>query len=37
MCGSERSRPPTLEAGKKYTYRVDLADGTSFTLTFGVR
>ncbi len=25
-----------LEAGKKYTYRVDLADGTSFMLTFGV-
>lgn len=25
-----------LEAGKKYTYRVDLADATSFTLTFGV-
>jgi hypothetical protein len=30
---------PTLKltAGKKYTYRVSLADGTSFTVTFGVR
>jgi hypothetical protein len=30
---------PTLKltAGKKYTYRVDLADGTSFLVTFGVR
>jgi hypothetical protein len=27
----------TLATGKKYTYRVDLADGTSFTVTFGVR
>ncbi len=26
-----------LESGSKYTYRVDLADGTSFTVTFGVR
>ncbi len=26
-----------LASGKKYTYRVDLADGTSFTVTFGVR
>ena len=26
-----------LAGGKKYTYRVDLADGTSFTVTFGVR
>ena len=26
-----------LTAGNKYTYRVDLADGTSFTVTFGVR
>jgi hypothetical protein len=26
-----------LATGKKYTYRVDLADGTSFTVTFGVR
>ncbi|GAA5196265.1 hypothetical protein [Microbacterium jejuense] len=26
-----------LKSGKKYTYRVDLADGTSFTVTFGVR
>ncbi|WP_243075396.1 hypothetical protein [Microbacterium sp. SS28] len=25
-----------LDPGVKYTYRVDLADGTSFTLTFGV-
>ncbi len=30
---------PTLKlaSGKKYTYRVLLADGTSFTVTFGVR
>lgn len=26
-----------LVSGKKYTYRVSLADGTSFTITFGVR
>ena len=26
-----------LASGKKYTYRVTLADGTSFTFTFGVR
>ncbi|GEM_PF-6722984 len=26
-----------LKSGKKYTYRVELADGTSFTVTFGVR
>ncbi|MFD4958315.1 hypothetical protein [Microbacterium sp. NPDC058389] len=26
-----------LKSGKKYTYRIDLADGTSFTVTFGVR
>lgn len=26
-----------LARGKKYTYRVSLADGTSFTVTFGVR
>jgi hypothetical protein len=26
-----------LATGKKYTYRVDLNDGTSFTVTFGVR
>ncbi|MET0734987.1 MAG: hypothetical protein ABWY55_04995 [Microbacterium sp.] len=26
-----------LVSGKKYTYRVALADGTSFTVTFGVR
>ncbi|GAA1975355.1 hypothetical protein [Microbacterium pumilum] len=26
-----------LATGKKYTYRVTLADGTSFTVTFGVR
>ena len=26
-----------LSAGKKYTYRVMLSDGTSFTVTFGVR
>ena len=24
-------------SGKKYTYRVNLSDGTSFTVTFGVR
>ena len=27
----------TLSAGKKYTYRVSLADGSWFTFTFGVR
>lgn len=27
----------TLASGKKYTYRIDLSDGTSFTVTFGVR
>ncbi|WP_248146877.1 hypothetical protein [Microbacterium aoyamense] len=27
----------SLAGGKKYTYRVTLADGTSFTFTFGVR
>ncbi len=26
-----------LTSGRKYTYRVDLADGSSFTVTFGVR
>jgi hypothetical protein len=26
-----------LDRGKKYSYKVSLADGTSFTLTFGVR
>jgi len=26
-----------LKSGKKYTYRVELSDGTSFTVTFGVR
>ncbi|GAA5209610.1 PD40 domain-containing protein [Microbacterium kyungheense] len=26
-----------LKSGKKYTYRIELADGTSFTVTFGVR
>jgi hypothetical protein len=26
-----------LTSGKEYTYRIDLADGTSFTVTFGVR
>ncbi|MFH8251317.1 hypothetical protein ACH3VR_13175 [Microbacterium sp. B2969] len=25
-----------LDGGRRYTYRVDLADGTSFTVTFGV-
>jgi hypothetical protein len=27
----------SLAGGKLYTYRVSLADGTSFTVTFGVR
>jgi hypothetical protein len=27
----------TLASGKKYTYRYDSSDGTSFTVTFGVR
>jgi hypothetical protein len=26
-----------LDRGKKYTYRVQLSDGTSFLVTFGVR
>ena len=33
--GSIGSR--TLKAGQRYTYRVDLADGTSFTFAFGVK
>jgi hypothetical protein len=27
----------TLKAGQKYTYRVSLADGTSFTFAFGIK
>ncbi|MDY0908355.1 hypothetical protein, partial [Microbacterium sp. CFBP9034] len=27
----------SLTAGQKHTYRVSLADGTSFTFTFGIK